>query len=133
MLRCQEGFNIPARVVVVHSAQEYLDQVAAALGRAGFDAAAFSDPMPALEALEAAHRIEVLVTCIEFAKGKPNGVALARMARMKRPGLKVLFAALPEFERYAEGLGTFMAAPVTASDIVSAVSRLLESCDLDSD
>jgi hypothetical protein len=86
-----------------------------------------------LEALEAAQRIEVLVTPIGFAEGKLNGVALARMALIKRPGIKVVFAASAEFERLAAGLGIFMPAPVAASDIVTAVWRLLESCDLDAD
>ena len=125
MLRCRGNCDMTARVVVVHGTPEYLDQAVAALGRAGFESAAFSDPILALEALEDAQGLEVLVTRIEFAKGKLNGVALARMARIKRSRIKVLFTALPEFERHTEGLGMFMVAPVPISDIVTAVSRLL--------
>ena len=81
--------------------------------------------MKALEALEASRHIETLVTRVRFAPGRPNGVTLARLARIKRPGIKVLFTALPEFQKYTEGLGDFMALPVSAADVVQAVRRLL--------
>ena len=53
--------------------------------------------MAALDALENAQRVEVLITRVRFPPGKPNGIALALMARHKRPGIKVLFTARPEF------------------------------------
>jgi hypothetical protein len=87
--------------------------------------------MVALDALDAAQRIEVLVTRVQFPPGKPNGIALAGMARVKRPGIRVLFTAHPEFAEYAEGLGTFMAQPVPMPDIVNTVERLLTSDNLD--
>jgi hypothetical protein len=43
------------------------------------------------DALTDADRIELLITSVNFAAGQPNGVSLARMARMRRPGLTVLF------------------------------------------
>ena len=33
----------------------------------------------------------MLVTGVDFGDGKPNGVALARMAKVKRPGLQAVF------------------------------------------
>jgi len=54
--------------------------------------------------VESAHLIELLVTCPNFPEGRPNGVALARMARTKRPGIKVLFVGPAELEQYAVGL-----------------------------
>ena len=44
--------------------------------------------MAALDAIETDSRVRVLVTCVEFRPGKPHGVALARMVRIKRPGTR---------------------------------------------
>src|SRR5580658_7779028 len=87
---------MPARIVVVNDDKEFTDLLAVALRSAGHDVATYPDPLAAWGALEAAERTEVLVTCMEFAPGKSNGLALTRMARSKRPQIKVIFAALPE-------------------------------------
>jgi DNA-binding NtrC family response regulator len=126
---------MPARVVMVHDETEFAAGVAAALRLTGNDVAVFADPMRALDALDAAQRIEVLITQIKFAPGKPNGVALARMAQTKRPGtrrpwtrrpwIKVLFTALPEFAEHAAGLGEFVAMPACVTDVAAAVDGLL--------
>jgi hypothetical protein len=63
---------MPARIVVVLNEQEIAEEAASALRAQGQDALALVDPMTALEALEGAERIEVLVTCLDFAAGKPN-------------------------------------------------------------
>jgi hypothetical protein len=49
--------------------------------------------MAALDAIEVGSRLRVLVTRVDFGPGKPNGIALARMVRVKRPGTKVVFVA----------------------------------------
>ena len=116
---------MPARIVVVHDEPEFADPLAAMLGAAGQDVAVFADPMAALHALDTAQTIEVLVTRVRFAPGQPNGFALARMARIKRPGIRVLFVARPEFAGDAAGLGMFMAHPVSVADVAEAVGHLL--------
>jgi DNA-binding NtrC family response regulator len=118
---------VPARVVVVHDETDFSDRAVTALGFAGYDVVAFADPMAALNALDTAERVEVLITRVEFEPGKINGVALALMARTKRPGIKVVFAALQEFEHHAAGLGEFMPAPVSVSELVETVRQLLTS------
>jgi DNA-binding NtrC family response regulator len=120
---------MPARVVVVHDELEFAGQVAAALRSAGHDVAVFADPMVALDALDAAESIEVLVTQIKFAPGKPNGIAVARMARTRRPWIRVLFTALPEFAEHAAGLGEFIAMPACVADVAAAVDGLLLAAD----
>ena len=80
---------------------------------------ALADPMTALELLEGTERLEVLVTCLDFAPGKPNGIALGRMARMKRPGIRVLFLGPADLEKLAEGVGTFVSCPVTVPQVVA--------------
>jgi hypothetical protein len=48
------------------------------------------------------------------------------MARIKRPGIRVLFTALPEFAEHAAGLGEFMPLPVSVTDVAAAVDGLLK-------
>jgi hypothetical protein len=52
--------------------------------------------MSALNALEHPVQIEILIIRVRFPSGTPNGVALARMTRIKRPSVEVLFASFPE-------------------------------------
>ena len=86
---------MPARIVVVHDDPEFIDRTVTALLAAGYDVTAFTDTISALAALEAAQWLELLITRVIFPPGQPNGVALARMARVKKPGVKVLFASSP--------------------------------------
>jgi DNA-binding NtrC family response regulator len=121
------GCTQPALVVVVHDEPKFSKQTVEALRLAGYEVAAFIDPMAALDALENAQRVEVLITRVRFPLGKPNGIALALMARHKRPGIKVLFTARPEFARHAEGVGEFMPVPIDLTELVAAVGRLLRA------
>ena len=116
-----------ARVVVVLNEPGFADNTASALRTLGEEALALADPMTALELLEGTERLEVLVTCLDFAPGKPNGIALGRMARMKRPGIRVLFVGPADFEQLAEGVGTFMSCPVTVPQVVAGVLQMLDT------
>lgn len=87
---------MPARVVVVLG-PDLSEETATALGKAGYEAAAFADPMIALDALESAERVELLITRLDFGDGKPNGIALARMTRHKRPKIAVIFVGPADF------------------------------------
>jgi DNA-binding NtrC family response regulator len=97
----------------------------AALVAAGHDVRAFTDTMSALKALERAQRVEVLVTRVVFPPGQPNGVSLALIARLKRPGVKVLFAAEHETREHTEGLGEFLPAPADPVEIAALVGKML--------
>jgi DNA-binding NtrC family response regulator len=116
---------MPARIVVAHDDAEFVQNTVTALRDAGYDVAAFADSMSALAALEVAYRVEVLITRVLFPQGQPNGVALGLMARAKRPGIKVLFVALPDMLEHTEGVGEFLPAGVTASEIMKTVRKML--------
>jgi DNA-binding NtrC family response regulator len=116
---------MPGRAVVVHDGPDFAEQTATTLREVGFDAASFSDPMAALDALENANSVELLVTCLEFGPGKPNGIALALMTRTRRPGIKVLLTGPLDLAPYAEGIGQFIEAPVSVEETVAAAVRLL--------
>jgi two-component system, OmpR family, response regulator len=117
---------MPARVVLVHDEPGFVDELATALRSAGHRVATFPDPLAAWGALEAAQLTEVLVTRVEFQAGKSNGIALARMARMKRPDICILFTALPEYVADTKGVGVFMPLPVSVPEVVATVERLLK-------
>jgi DNA-binding NtrC family response regulator len=116
---------MPARIVVAHDDPEFLESTVQALRDAGHDVASFADCISTINAFEGAQRSELLITRMIFGPGQQNGVSLARMARMKRPKIKVLFVALPEMEVHAEGLGEFMAAPAAVADVVAKVGEML--------
>jgi DNA-binding NtrC family response regulator len=124
---------MPARIVVVHDDPAFVDEATAALRISGYDVAGFTDPMIALNALEAAEKVEVLVTRVRFAPGKPHGISLAMMARYKRQVISVLFVAPPEFADYVHDIGHLMLLPVGIPDLVETVGRLLEVPSLPSD
>jgi len=116
---------MPARIVVVDDDPRYVDDLATLLRRDGHDVATFPDPLAAWDALEAAKRTEVLVTRVEFAPGRSNGLALARMARSKRREIRVLITAQPEHARDAAELGTFLPLPVEVAGVARIVMSLL--------
>lgn len=118
---------MPARVILVHDDSAFVSEAAAALHAAGIEVATFTDPMAALDAAEGARTVDLLITRIVFPPGKPNGVSLAQVTRNKRPDLKVLFVSLPEYVEHTKGLGPCLAMPLTVSDLMEAVHRLLPS------
>jgi DNA-binding NtrC family response regulator len=123
------GLPVPARVVVVYDDTEFSEELATRLRAEGHDVATFPDPLAAWDALEAAKLTEVLVTRVEFPPGRSNGVALATMARFKRPGIKVLLLALPKYAEAAATEGTLLRLPVSVEEAAEAVKRLLLSGD----
>jgi DNA-binding NtrC family response regulator len=120
---------MPARVVLVHDDPSLRDPLLSSLKAAGHDVVAFDDSLTAWDALEASQRIEVLVTRVDFGQGKPHGVALALSARHRRPALRVLFVARPQFRRDTEGIGVFLPLPAKVPEVMEAVGRLLSETD----
>ena len=82
-----------------------------------------------MDAIEASSRVRVLVTRAAFGPGKLNGIALARIIRLKRPNTKVVFVAREENAPYTEGLGVFLPMPLNPDVLVATVSRLLSTRD----
>ena len=120
---------MPARIVVVVDEVGFAERTAGILRERGCEAMALPDSMVALEVLESAERIELLITSMDHGDGKPNGLALARMARVRRPGIKVLFVAEPGMERYTAGLGEMLPWPVCVLDVVERAVSLMEAED----
>ena len=83
-------------MLVVHEDADTRELALGALRAADHEAVAFVDPIVALDAIEADSRVRVLVTGATFPAGKPNGVSLGCMVRVKRPGVKIVFLAARE-------------------------------------
>lgn len=118
--------RLPANIIMVHDDPGFVDEAAAALRLAEHDIVTFADPTQALTALENSP-FEILITRVRFPPGQPNGVALARMARLKRPGIEVRFTVAAENIEYTEGLGEFVVAPIDIPELVAMVTKLAVS------
>jgi CheY-like chemotaxis protein len=116
---------MPARIILVQSNPELLDAAAATIRAAGHDVMTFADPIEALAALEQHAAVELLITRLRFGPGKPHGRSLALMAKLRRPGLKILFTALPEFRDQADHIGEFLPHPVDPAELATTINRLL--------
>jgi hypothetical protein len=99
----------------------------AALRAAGYDVIAFHDSMAAIYALERLKRVKLLITRVRLPSGMPNGVALACMARLKQPGIKVLFTSFPEVRLYTDSVGEFLPRPLTTDELLETVGTMLDA------
>src|SRR5215469_18725745 len=79
-----------ARILVVDDDAVFGDAAARVLRAAGFEVFLAPDHRLALEDLESTRPIDLLITDIVMPE-RVNGVALSRMAQMRRPGLKVIY------------------------------------------
>ena len=117
---------MPARVVVVLDEPNLGEKVVENLLERGCNSIAIPDPMVALDALEQASQIELLIASVNFPDTKPNGVSLALLARSRRPDMKVIFIGSPDYTLFAAGLGEIIST-ASASDIVRRALDLLAS------
>ncbi len=118
---------MPAPVLVVHQQAEICSQMLGALRAAGCEAAGFHNPMTALNAIESGSRARVLVTQVDFGAGTLNGDALARMLRLKRPKITMVYVDRAENQRYITVGGPFLPHPVDLNVLAETVRRLLAS------
>ena len=118
---------MPACIVFVHDDPGFAEPAVAALRAAGYDVVAFHDLMAAIYALEHPQRVKLLITRVRFPSGMPNGVALACMARLKQPGIKVLFTSFPEVRQYTDGVGEFLPRPLSTDELLGTVGTLLDA------
>lgn len=95
------------------------------LRRAGYEVSTAGDFRQALEILEADCPLDLLMVDIVM-PGSVNGLALSRMARMRRKSLKVLYVTgynIPGVER--EALGPVLLKPVDDDRLIGEVVHAL--------
>jgi CheY-like chemotaxis protein len=95
------------------------------LNRQGYSATSATGFHAALEILESERRIDLLLVDIVMPDGV-NGLALSRMARLRRRDLKVMYMtgySIPGVER--EALGPILRKPVDNQLLLDEIARLL--------
>jgi DNA-binding NtrC family response regulator len=118
---------MPAHIVVVLDEPGLADKVVDTFLAAGYDAIAFPDPMAAMDALQQAEHIDLLITCPEFKPGKPTGISLSRMARHRRRSIKTLFIGPGHLEQFTQNIGVYLATPVTLDKAIERAFLLLDA------
>jgi CheY-like chemotaxis protein len=114
-----------AHILFVDDDPVFRETTSKVLRDAGFEVNSAEDFRLALELLEKPQPVDLLVTDIVMPQ-RVNGLALARMARMRRPGLKILYLTgydLPGAER--EALGTVLHKPIDNDALIAAVERAI--------
>jgi len=112
-------------ILIVHSDPDFSNELSSALVQSGYDVTAFADSMAAIDALDADRPPDMLITRTRFPEGTPQGPAIARMARVKCPGIKVIITGRPELAEYAEDVGMFFSHPVSVPELLDTVKQLL--------
>lgn len=116
---------MPAQVVVVLQDSVALNAVACAIRSNGHTVQPFVDPLRALSALEQAHKVELLITCVSFVTGKGNGRSLVLMTRMKRPDVKCIFLVQPGEDHHVRDLGECLPLPVDVPRLAQLAEAML--------
>jgi CheY-like chemotaxis protein len=117
-----------SRILVVDDDPAFGDATARVLRAAGFEVFLAPDHRLALEDLESTRPIDLLITDIVM-PDRVNGVALSRMARMRRPELKVIYLTaydIPGVED--EAAGPVLRKPIDEDRLVAEVRRVLATC-----
>jgi CheY-like chemotaxis protein len=113
------------QILLVDDDEAYREATAAMLRAAGYAVQVAPDYQLALEILERNDPIDLLVTDIVM-PDRVNGMALSRMARMRRPDIRVIYVSgydIPGLDR--EILGTMLRKPVGDDQLLTEIARSL--------
>ena len=114
-----------AHILLVEDDQTFGESIGQVLRRHGFDVSVACDFREALAVLEGERDVHMLLADIVM-PSSVNGIALSRMARLRRRDLKVIYLTgynIPGIE--TEALGPILKKPVDESELISEVERLL--------
>ena len=112
-------------ILVVEDDRTFGETLCQVLNRQGYDATLATGFQTALEILEAEHPVDLMLVDIVMPDGV-NGIALSRMARLRRRDLKVVYMTgyhIPGAER--EALGPILRKPVDTQVLLEEIGRLL--------
>ena len=99
--------------------------LAAILRRAGYTVETATAFPQALDLLEGSQSPDLLIADLVFPTGQVSGLAMARMARFKRPGMKVIYMTghdVPGAD--TEALGPILRKPISDDVLLAEVARL---------
>jgi CheY-like chemotaxis protein len=124
----ERSLGSKTRILVVDDDAVFGDAAARVLRAAGFEVSLAPDHRLALEDLESTRPVDLLITDIVM-PDRVNGVALSRMARMRRSELKVIYLTaydIPGVED--EAAGPVLRKPIDEDRLVAEVRRVLATC-----
>ena len=112
-------------ILVVDDDPLYREALGKILGREGYHVSLTADFRGALEILETDQRVDLMLVDIVM-PDRVNGVALSRMARLRRKDLKIIYItgySIPGIDR--EALGPILRKPVDDAVLVEEIAKLL--------
>ena len=118
--------DLPAHVLLVDDDEAFREAMAHVLRSSGYDVGTAPDYRLALEMLESNKPVDLLLVDIVM-PDRVNGLALARMARLRRPGIPVIYLSgydIPGLER--EALGPIIRKPIDEDVLLAAVAEALQ-------
>src|SRR5271156_4171917 len=113
------------RILLVEDDLGFGEATAKLLRSAGFEVFLAPDHRLALEDLESTRPIDLMITDIVM-PDRVNGVALSRMARMRRPELKVIYLTAYDIPGVEDDtIGLVLRKPIDEEQLVAEVRRVL--------
>jgi len=113
-------------ILVVDDDEPFREATASVLRAAGFQVSLAGDYRLALEILESDRPIDLFLVDIVMPDGV-NGLALSRMAQLRRPGISIIYLSgydIPGLE--GEALGPIIRKPVDDDSLRGAIARALQ-------
>ncbi len=117
--------SLRRRVLFVDDDEQFRYATARSLEAAGYDVVSFPDYRLALPALEREDHFDILLVDIVM-PDRVNGFALARMARMRRPKLKVIYLTAFDLPT-SEAVGKVLRKPVAIETLTAEIETELKS------
>jgi CheY-like chemotaxis protein len=120
-----DGRKAAVHILVVDDDAPYRETLGQILQREGYGVTLTSDFRGALEVLESDQPIDLMLVDIVM-PDRVNGVALSRMARLRRKELKVVYVtgySIPGIDR--EALGPILRKPVDEAVLLQEIAKVL--------
>lgn len=116
---------VKSRILLVDDDEIFRHAAARCLENGGLDVTVAPDYREALPILESDVPVDVLVTDVVM-PDRVNGLALARMARLRRPSLKIIYVTGYDIPQITdEALGPVLLKPIDNERLLDEVRRIL--------
>jgi CheY-like chemotaxis protein len=113
------------RILIVDDDEAYCYLTAKALENTGYSVEVARNFTDALRILDDKEPLDLLVTDVVM-PGQVNGFALARMARMRRFDLKVLYCTAYDVPSH-EAIGKILRKPIADGQLIDEIEKALNS------
>jgi CheY-like chemotaxis protein len=116
-----------AVILLVEDDPEFAEALGRVLRAAGHEVILASDHRLALETLESKQTIDVLLTDLVM-PGRVNGMALARMARLRRPRIGIVYMTAYDIPGAAqEAMGPILMKPIDNALLLDEIGRVFKN------